>query len=646
MLHNSWKIISILLLTFSLQAEDIDALLGAYEKASELSCKTKDENAGHLIVYTRDDLERMQANTLKDILKSLRFFQYQENRLGQPDIMNVDPITYYSKTVRVYLDEHELLNPIAGSGLILFGDMELDFIDHIEIYQGFPSFDFGVEPATIVIHLYSKTAEHDSGAKVRLQYGSNGSNTQSAYYAQTYDDLSIFSYVSRNDNRRESYAHDSETLRRDMTTERLFVSISNDNHRLQLHGMHAKGDAFMGSLLGAIAESTEQKSSFVDLSLHSMFMNKSLILDASVLYNSTPFSYRYNDPAYLINTDPNTSPIFPLIPIKSLDQTIEEDSYTIGLKKIFQLQDHQITTGLKFRHKHFDLTDAKLVSTLPVQFPPIEQPYYNEDVFSLFIQDIYEVTKQHVISASVMYQHYDRDEEAFDVNLMQFRLGYSYTNSHWVAKTFLSRQEFASEPYMTVSPHYGNANLGPENYVSFSQEISHENSGVTNTALLAYGVNRDIPILDLNTFIMQNSAKKTEGVFASYEWSYLFRENDSLELQAFISNIEAVYENADDIRHYGAMARMLNTVNKFDIFNEFVYRNGYSHCDSSVDYSAGIIYHYSDDLQFNFKGENIFNDGLEGSYINRVDPTTMETTDRVIVPTIEQKFWFGMEYLF
>ena len=57
-------------------ASEIDALLEKYKSESELSKKTKNENAGHLIVFTRDDLERMQVETLKDVLKSTRFFRF------------------------------------------------------------------------------------------------------------------------------------------------------------------------------------------------------------------------------------------------------------------------------------------------------------------------------------------------------------------------------------------------------------------------------------------------------------------------------------------------------------------------------------------------------------------------------------------
>ena len=147
----------------------------------------------------------MQAESLEDILKSLRLFGYSENRLGQPDILNQDPLPYYSSSVRVYLNETELLTSMTGSGLILFGNMELDFIDHVEIYQGFPSFDFGIEPATIVIRLYTKTAQHDEGGRVKVNLSTNGANKENVYYTNVEDGVSYFIYANRADNKKDTY---------------------------------------------------------------------------------------------------------------------------------------------------------------------------------------------------------------------------------------------------------------------------------------------------------------------------------------------------------------------------------------------------------------------------------------------------------
>ncbi|MEN8302867.1 MAG: hypothetical protein ABFQ64_02200, partial [Campylobacterota bacterium] len=234
-----------------------------YAQESELSKKTKDESAGNLVVYTREDLDRMQVESLKDLLKSLRFFSYSENRLAQPDVLNQDPISYYSKGIRMYLNENELLSPIAGSGLILFGDMEMDFIDHVEVYIGFPSFEFGVEPATVVIRLYSKTAKHDEGGRVKAMLGSYGTNKQNVYYTNEEDGLSYFIYANRTDDKKDTYTHDGETLRRDLRTNRFYGSLSTENHSVELHALKSEGDMFLTSAVGNVPRETYKGTDFI-----------------------------------------------------------------------------------------------------------------------------------------------------------------------------------------------------------------------------------------------------------------------------------------------------------------------------------------------------------------------------------------------
>jgi len=90
------KIFFLLFLIFSnaLFAYDIDQMLDLYRKESDLSQKTKNEALGHLTIYTRDDLERMQAYTLSDLLNSLRLCRYDENMIGLPDVLHTDPSIY------------------------------------------------------------------------------------------------------------------------------------------------------------------------------------------------------------------------------------------------------------------------------------------------------------------------------------------------------------------------------------------------------------------------------------------------------------------------------------------------------------------------------------------------------------------------
>ena len=630
-------LILVIIMLSSLLADDLEALLDNYEQSSDLSQKTKNESAGNLILYTRDDLERMQVESLKDLLKSLRFFSYFENRLGQADIYNNDPLTYYSKSIRVYLNENELLTSITGSGLISFGDMEMDFIDHVEIYEGFPSFDFGVESATIVIRLYTKTPERDEGGRIKMMSGSHGTNKQNVYHAGTDDDLSYFVYANHTGDKKDTYSHGLDTLRRDKDTKRFYGSLSTSKHTLELHAQKTNGDAFLGSLIGTTPNNTNMDSSFFNVAINSKLMDDTLSVSLSYINQSNQLSYNYdvNNPVFM---PIDTSPFY--LPITSLKQTLDEEALTAKVKKEWKVGINSISAGVQYRYKHFDLTNV----TFNVPTMPITQPYYREDVYSVFLQDLIQLSDSNLITLSVMDQIYKRDGDVKDRNTLQLRLGYVYSDEKWVAKTFLSRQEFSSEPYMTVSPHYGYANLESEIYYSIFQEFSYKTSSTLSKIVLGYGVTENISILNPRTFTMINSDEDVTANYGALEFTLFFSEKDKLELQYNYSYMESPYGGS--FTHNNYTLRMLNTISKFDIYNELNINNCYNSLATGYNYSLGVKYALTKDLHMNLKGDNIFDSGLEKNYINQMDPSTGLILDTVPVPVIERRFLFGMEYLF
>ena len=620
------KILLISLIWFSLSyAEGLDALLDSYAQESELSKKTKDESAGNLIVYTRDDLERMQVESLKDILKSLRLFTYTENRMGQPDILNQDPIKYYSSGFRVYLNETELVSGITGSGLILFGDMEMDFIDHVEIYQGFPSFDFGIEPATIVIRLYSKSAEHDEGGRVKATLSTNGAHKENVYYTNSEDGISYFLYANHTDDKKDSYNYENETLKRDTKTNRFYGSVGTKNHTLDFHFMNTKGDALLGPLVGNIPDSTYRENQYVNLSTNSKFLDNSLILN---------FSYAKIDNEYLSKYDPAKPTVIGTI--TSYNQSVDEETFTTSLKKTWNLESHAVTLGAQYRYKSFDMSSLYINGALS----PNTQAYDREDIYSIFIQDLITINDNHLISLSVMDQEFVRNSNVDNQNTLQLRFGYIYTNREWVAKTFISSQEFATEPYMLMN----NPDLEESTYRSILQEVSYVTPQTLSKIVLGYG-NSDNMIIPTGYTSIENSPIKVPLLTAIAEFTYFFSQKDKLELQANYWYIESPEDkNADPTEHISYVVRMLNSVSNFDIFNELLIHTGYTNVDNAYDYSLGVKYNVNRDFHINFKGENIFDNALDADfYLLKGSPPT---TDTVFVPSVERRFTFGMEYLF
>jgi len=87
----------------------VEQLLENYSQKNDLSQKTIDQNKGHLLLFTRDKLERMHAKTLKDVFKTMAVFSYNENRYAIPDPLSTGSLEpYRSNFIRIYIDGVEI----------------------------------------------------------------------------------------------------------------------------------------------------------------------------------------------------------------------------------------------------------------------------------------------------------------------------------------------------------------------------------------------------------------------------------------------------------------------------------------------------------------------------------------------------------
>lgn len=618
------------LLTSSLLAEDINVLLQDYVKASELSNKTKNENAGNLIIYTRDDLERMQALTLKDLLKSLRYFSYSESRQAQSDLLSLDSYSNNSKGIRLYLNNHELDSPLYGSGFAYFGDMELEFIDHVEIYTGFPSFEFGIEPARVVIRLYTKDAEHDQGGKVKLMGGSLNSNVLSGYVSDSFDDFDYFTYLGHYANNRESYAYNGGELGRDQLRKRFYGSINNKNHRFELHAAKSENDAFLGSYPNVQIHDNGFDYSYINLATHSTFLDDSLTFDMAY----TNIDSQYNQ----VHSNFNPTTGLPLPPV-TIEQINEEESFTIGLQNLWSFQAHDVTLGVEYRYKYFDISD-RTINGVNENFT---QAYDTEDIFSLYLQDLYKITDNSVLSLSLMNQFYQRNGDVNAPNNLQLRLGYNYYLEKFTSKTTVSSQSFAAEPYTLIAAGAANPNLKSESYYSFDQELTFKSLDTINNFIFTFAHLIDYPIpfapspSDPNKKVPINSPKDLDIITASYEFTYYYSEKDKLEFNINYSNSDSVY-TTEKVELYSALLRSLNTFGKWDIVNELWFVAPEFDRDSSIDYTLGVKYRPTKDFSVQLKGENLLDKGAKRVYIDGSQELESSVYDR--------KLWFGMEYLF
>ena len=197
-----------LLSSSTVYAENIDSILQEYNQKNALSQKTIDENKGHLVLFTREKLEEMHAKTLKDVFKTTTMIYYHENRYALPDPLTSGAFEpYRSNFIRLYVDCVEITQGWMGSGFMFYGDVNIDFVDHIEFYYMTPSFETSVEPAYLTVFLYSKDPKRDSGGKLNFTGGSRGYNSQSVGYGEEKEKFSYminFSHADEKESARPS----------------------------------------------------------------------------------------------------------------------------------------------------------------------------------------------------------------------------------------------------------------------------------------------------------------------------------------------------------------------------------------------------------------------------------------------------------
>ena len=635
-----------------LSAQELGALLKAYELASDLSNKTKKESAGNLVVYTRDDLERMQARTLKELFNALRFYRYVENRSGNPDILNQDPVMYNSMPIRIYLNNTELISATFGSGTIWFGDMELDFVDHVEIYQGFPSFEIGIEPAAVIVRLYSKDVEHDRGG--RLKYSGttqHGANAANAYYTESAGDLSFFLYAGRYEDLRTHYLIDGNDLSRDKEKQSFFASLKSDHHRLELFGLNQKGDEFLGFAANAGAPyEAKGKTDYYSASYHGDFLDRAMTFDLDYAWASNRFVHRYSEPWLVLLGIPL------LTTYSSMEQINDEATLTMHLKHHWYLGDHTLIAGLQFRQKRLSLGKFALDDndiTLQAFFD--ETRFFSrQEIYSAYLQDDYALNDQHMLTLSLMQQHYTINNSTFEETTpLQIRAGYIYTSEAWYAKTFLAHQEFPPELYMMMQSFQGNPDLKPMSSNAFTQEFAYDWQWGSARLLFGFSRHKAFPYLDeyidpftnpLDTVTaLRNRDEAIDRNDQSLELTFRFRERDKMELSAFRVERKDPQTSDTPRRYVGGRLRLYNSFGNVDLFNELLVRDGYPTERTSYDYSAALRLHMTDDLSIDLKGENLFDQGMEWRYLYNDE---YPADSYLEVPTVERRIWIGLEYLF
>ncbi|SFV52516.1 hypothetical protein MNB_SM-6-973 [hydrothermal vent metagenome] len=611
-------------------AYSIDQMLELYRKESDLSKKTKNESLGLLTIYTRDDIERMQAHNLGELLNSLRSFRYDENMFGLPDVFHADPSLYSSDVVKIFINNHEIASAYTGSGLFIYGNIDLGFVDHVEIYEGSTSSYINSEPSVITIKIYSKDPTREVGTNAQAYIGSRGMNHENISYASASEDINYYVYASHTKQNRTHYVHENHELSRDSKDNHVLMTLDYKNIKFGAEYINKEMDSFLSLSMFA---TPNQSSTNYTLKRASSIMN--FLKDDSLQLALTFTRINENMNLNMDRTRWTTNPVKLLLPKDSLVFSTVDDVYNVKLEKKFKFAKNSFIAGSKYIKK--SLHDTNTYNNGIKDQDPV---WIDNSILSFYFQDDYKFAENQLLTAFAKQNIYHTKTSIVQDNFQtyQIRVGYIITSKENVFKFFASQMQIPTEQYalqMEDNPQVETLRIRDVS-AEYSKNITQHTFGVC----LEY-IQNENP----QSAIEKGILKYFDNYSGSVKYDYKFDPFNTLKSMVYINR----YHNHTQKqlkRVNGAFVRLLNTWSKFDIYNEADY---YHIQDSPVDginYNLGIRYKATQSLIFSFKGTNIFKSAAKSRYSYvKMNGLHLEQKSLYISP-IDQTFTVGMEYSF
>jgi len=622
-----------LLLVAFLWGENIDNLLKKIEINCDLSEKTKIANGGVSFIFTRSDLERMQVNTLKDIIESLPMIEYKESSYGLPDPFTYgDNKAFVSNSLRVFINNQEIATGMYGSGFMLLGDINLDFVDHIEVYFQNPSYEYTTESTLILIKLYTKTAQKDNGSKIKASYNMYNSKGISLYSAnQLLNGWNYFDYFSYNQNKREKHYVDNVEVSRDHPTFHALASIYNEHNHFLFQAISQNRDAFLDTSIDNTPTNSWIKSKFIHLGYDGNYDNFYILSD---------FDYKLTDTYFTDDVEPKEEYDY-LYPIASQISTIDAKLFNIELKYKHITDTNTLITGIKYRYKWFRYDELYRNG---VELPSTGNT--NQTVFSVFLENQYALENNSIVNLGLMKAKVINNSSLQEDDLFNYRIAHTYTNNYFIFRTIYAHTEFSIDPYLVNSTGFfikdDKVKVIKNN--SFQENIIFKKDSNKLNFLFTYSVFKNYLIPDLNDrYLLYNATSKIYCYDYYLSWEKIYHEIDKLVMSSEYLEYKAPI--IDTYKKFKYLIRNINTINKYDIFNELIFTYTNDKDKYYYLYNMGIKYHYSKDFIISLKGENLFNKSYKQDYL-KANPETLEFEVPTSISPIDRNIILSMEYYF
>ena len=627
MKHIFLLLISILLL--NAQELVLDNLLKEYEDSESLYKQTKQDSAGFLLVYSREDIERMQAFSLRDILKTIRMYTMQVQMVGVTRVQKVGQGKSGLSPIKLYIDDFEVTSVAQANALDTYGEMDIYFVDHIEVYQGGSSIAFGNEPGSMVIRLYSKEPSRENSSSVQLTVDSKSSADLRVVDAGSTKDFDYLFYANGAQTNYEKYERNSQELSRDAQRYQAHFKVSKkDDFEVALDVISGKTDIFNGMGQAPTGDYSQRDYGYINAIKH---FDGNIRLSAAASIERKKFK---NSDAIGIQlpTDTKGNPT-----ANDLEVDLQSNTYKIILDKKIITGKHDLLLGAQFQQNNLNPKTYEGTNIVPEIGPT------KLDVYMIYLEELYNLDENNLLTFSAKLDHY-RDDFSKNSTEYALRLGYiSLIDKNYKAKLFaIHRYTYPNMLQTTYSPpvYRPNPELDSMDIDMITGEVEYYNDNSRALFGYAYKEATNGIVFDKTTKMYVNN-KETIDISRIYLRGEHKLDRDNKVILEYFKGYMDNYSSPGS----GVLVQLFNKLGAFDIYNELIYREGYSldygagevDIDAGYDYSLAIAYPITRNAKVKLKGENL---------LDKTSETLVDTKGDVMVPAIEQRVMLTGEYTF
>jgi iron complex outermembrane receptor protein len=631
-------LLGVLLSFLFLKAQDISGLLEEYRKASELYRKTRKESLGHLILFTREDIERMQAYRLSDLLKSLRFFSLANNRFG---ILTLNEYGGYSpipRYVRLYINDHEVSSLHTGSPFLVWENFPLDAVDHVEIYLGVGAIELGNDPAMVIIKVYTKEPSKENAHNLRVT-GSSRKGYDTVFYS-AYEIGSGMSYIfllSEGFDNRKDYRTGSQELSRDGRYRFAYLGFYTENINVELgYGFIRKGP-FIGFAVDNVAERgyTEAEDFYITLTTYPS-QDRSLKFVFS-LDNHRRKHFESSSTGLYI-------PMFmdPFNPLNNPRDFYEKAFFSkayVYISKEFRSEKNRLLSALSYKLYTSDI-DSRYYVKMDGSIRKIGEtvPFDRQEIYSLILENKFSLNPKNLLIAGVKLDKYYRNGGFKDFEEYIARLGYiTILNENLSLKGFLTRSY--------IPPYFYDTDISGRDLDTAKVPIAVTVEGLLKLYGLKLGFGAGYV--------------RIEDALGPDSTGRIRNLKDPQELKVAFANVEREFDSGYKVQAgysaflepenktsppSGGYIRIMSRKGRVDTFGELVFREGFTfigrEIEEGYDLTVGTAYRVSENMSVKMKGENLLGRASETPYLVPQDGSV------VSYPVRERTVYLTLEWVF